>query len=105
MWTVLPVSMGSVYTETACLALLNTPANGDASIILAYQLIAAIENNGANDPHISAVVAAAQTWMTVNGNQLPYGIASSTVAGGEAVNIAALLDNYNEGHGGTASCN
>jgi hypothetical protein len=93
------------YSENDCLNLLGTPSGGNASLILAKQLIAAIENGGTTDPNVSAVVAEAQVWMSANGNTLPYAIKTSTTVGAEAVNLAALLDSYNNGNGGTPHCN
>jgi hypothetical protein len=113
-WTVLPVVMGAnSYDETACLSLLNDPSTGDASVILAKQFIAAVENGGLCDPNASATLAQAQQWFTANGNGLlPYGIAlpvngcasdhSSVPC--QAYWLGQTLDSYNSGLSGTPAC-
>lgn len=113
-WTVLPVVMGTnSYDESACLSLLNDPSVGDASLILAKQYIAAVENGGLCDPNASATMAQAEQWFTDNQNgTLPYGV--SLPMGGcasdhtsvpcQAYWLGQSLDSYNNGLSGTPAC-
>lgn len=113
-WTVLPVIMGTnSYSEAQCLTLLNDPSTGDASVILAKQYIAAVENGGLCDPNASALMAQAEQWFTDNQNgTLPYGTAlpmagcasdhSSVPC--QAYWLGQALDSYNNGLSGTPAC-
>lgn len=113
-WTVLPVVMGSQsYDETACMALLNNPSTGDASVILAKQYIAAVENQGLCDPNASAALAAASAWFTANqSGALPYGVmlpmsgcaSDTTSVPCQAYWLGQSLDSYNTGLRGTPHC-
>ncbi|MEE9618047.1 MAG: hypothetical protein V3T90_13735 [Anaerolineae bacterium] len=64
VWTVDSLILGNeIYTQAELLGLLNEPTMGDASLILAQQLIAARLNvaNGADNSTIAATIAAADT--------------------------------------------
>ena len=101
------LKLGTVtYTEAQLLALLRTPVRGDASLILAYQLIAAKLNvvSGASDAAIGATIAAADQWLKAYGT-LPLNVDSASAAGAEAVRLGGLLDAYNNGLSGTPHCN
>ena len=76
---------------------------GDASVILARQLIAALLNGGLSDPNISATVAQAQLWLSAC-SVIPCGVPSSSPTGAVAIDLAATLDEYCNGHLGTPSC-
>src|SRR5262249_39117711 len=59
-WPVISLTLGSqTYTQAELLALFDTPPRGDASVILAHQLIAAKLNiaNGSNPAPISSTIA------------------------------------------------
>lgn len=97
-----------IYSQVELLNLLGMPTRGDASLILARQLIAAKLNiaNGAGDHAIAAAVAGADRLLSTFAGKLPYGIKTSTVRGQAAVNLANILERYNEGYlaGGPPSC-
>jgi hypothetical protein len=82
---------------------------GDASLILAHQLIAALLNgaSGAGQAPIASVVQQAQAWLSANagGKQLPFGVDSASAAGAQAVSLANQLDAYNNGQSGIPHCN
>jgi hypothetical protein len=82
---------------------------GDASLILAHQLIATLLNaaSGAGQGPIASIVSQAQAWLSANsgGRALPYGVSSSSAAGAQAVLLANQLDAYNNGQLGVPHCN
>src|SRR5579859_4387032 len=69
-WPVTSLTIGGVsYSEQQLLDLFNTAPKGDASIILAHQLIAALLNtaNGAvSSAAVQQAINDAQTWLTAN---------------------------------------
>src|SRR5262249_42946933 len=70
-WPVTSLPLGSqTYTQTELLALLNPPPRGDASLILADQLIAAKLNiaNGSDPAPVSATIADADSLLSQFGN-------------------------------------
>jgi len=95
------LTLGSqIYTQTELLALLNTSPRGDASLILAHQLIAAKLNiaNGSDPAPVSATITDADSLLSQFGNlRLPYNVKSSSAIGQQMVNDANVLDRYNEG--------
>jgi len=107
-WKVQSLQIGSrTYDQSTLLSFLANPPKGDASLILASQLIAALLNGGATDSHISTVVASAQSWMVANddGDGLPFGVMSSSVQGAVAVSLGTQLDAWNNGEKETPHCN
>lgn len=105
-WPVTSLMLGSqTYTQTELLAILNTSPKGDASLILADQLIAAKLNiaNGSDPTPISATISDADTLLAAQPGKLPYHIATSSQTGQLMVNDASTLDNYNNG-GLTPNC-
>jgi hypothetical protein len=107
-WPVDSLVLGGVlYDKEELLALLWAPVRGDASIILANQLIAALLNYGAYDPAISGVVAMAHAWLAANADadgRLPYGTRPGSTAHGIATGLADMLAEYNEGRVGPGHC-
>jgi len=100
-WPVTTLTLGSqTYSQTELLAILNTPVHGDASIILAHQLIAAKLNIAAgSDPTpISSTIAHADSLLSGFSGKLPYNVAPSSNIGQMMVSDASTLDNYNNGH-------
>jgi hypothetical protein len=98
---------GVSYSETQAIALLDTPPGGDASLILAHQLIAAMLNAGAGagtPPSVSAALSQAQAWMSANGSTLPFGVSASSTAGAQATTLSDALDTYNNGGAGVPHC-
>jgi hypothetical protein len=85
------------YNMTQLLAILNTPVHGDASIILAKQLIAAKLNIAAgSDPTpIAGTIATADGLL--DGCVLPCNVKASSPLGMQMTAAAAILDNYNNG--------
>jgi hypothetical protein len=102
-WPVMSLVLGDeTYTQAELLALLESSAVGDSSLILARHLIAALLNGGASDPAISATIAAAHAWLIANADgdgRLPFGIKSSV-----ATALADTLADYNEGTIGPGHC-
>src|SRR5688572_16163818 len=87
------------YTQSELLHLLNTAAKGDASLILAYQLIAARLNvaSGSNPAPVANILADADGFLAAFSGKLPYGVKSSTSSGQKMVTAADVLDRYNNG--------
>jgi hypothetical protein len=97
-WPVQTLTLGTVsYTQAQLLAILNTSVKGDASLILAYQLIAAKLNaaNGSNPCAIQATIAAAD--LLIGGRTIPITptITPNSPEGQEMVSLAATLELYN----------
>jgi RHS repeat-associated protein len=90
---------GHTYSKKELLSLLGAPAKGDASIILATQLIAAKLNvaMGANPQPVSAALARADVLLGAFRSRLPYGTKSNTPVGSEMAAVAAILAQYNAG--------
>ena len=87
------------YTKAELLAILGRATKGDASLILADQLIAAKLNiaNGADGTPVTSTIADADAVLSLFPGKLPYGVKSNTTNGQRMVNDAATLDNYNNG--------
>jgi hypothetical protein len=104
-WPVEHLTIGGVtYDEYELLALLNTPPRGDASLILAHQLITALLNVEHGAPPIDAI-AHALAWMdTYASGGLPAGVDASSHAGRRASYLAERLDDYNNGRTGPGHC-
>jgi len=100
-WPVTSLTLGSqTYTQAELLALFDTPPRGDASLILAHQLIAAKLNiaNGSNPTPVSATITDADSLLSQFGNnRLPYNVRTSSAIGQQMVNDANVLDRYNNG--------
>jgi hypothetical protein len=94
--TTLPLG-GSTISEAAALTILNTPPRGDATIILADQLIAAELNValGNTSTCISSTITAANALLAAH--PVGSGLSTSSTAGATAVSLAATLDAYNNG--------
>jgi hypothetical protein len=93
------------YTKDQLLALLKTPVKGDASLILAYQLIAAKLNilMGSNYLPVESTITHADGLLSPLSGKLPYHVPSSSANGALMTSDAAVLDNYNNG-GLTSEC-
>ena len=100
VWPVMALTLGSqTYTQAALLALFDTPPRGDASLILAHQLIAAKLNiaNGSTSTPISATIRDADRLLRGFTGMLPYHVQPSSATGQAMVNDADVLDSYNSG--------
>ncbi len=110
-WPVSSLVLGSKsYTKAALLTIFGTQPNGDASLILAHQLVAAKLNvaSGASSSPIGGVIAQADAWLASNADtdgRLPFGVHANVAAGQVAVSLSAQLDAYNNGRSGVPHCN
>jgi len=99
-WPVGSAILGNqTYTQPELLALFGTQPRGDASLILADQLIAARLNlaNGANPTPISSTIADADSLLSGFTGQLPYHVRPSSATGPPMVDDATVLERYNNG--------
>lgn len=106
-WPVSSLTLGSQsYTKAELITILKTPTRGDASIILAKQLIAAKLNvaNGADPTPISATIAHADALFSSFAGKLPYGVDPRSTTGNAMTADGETLDDYNNGTQ-TPGCN
>ena len=100
-WPVDSLTLGSqTYTKTELLTILTTATRGDASLILAHQLIAAKLNiaNGSGEPApVSSTITHADSVLSGFSGKLPYHVKPSSPNGQAMVTDATTLDNYNNG--------
>ncbi len=98
VWPVTSLTLGSqTYTQAELLTILRTPVSGDASLILAHQLIAAklnIANNACGTP-VAATIASADSVLSGFAGKLPYSVAPSSSTGQTMVGLADTLDSFN----------
>jgi len=87
------------YTQAELLTILNTPSTGDASLILAKQLIAAKLNiaAGADPTPISSTITDADSLLSMFSGKLPYHVPPPSIIGQMMVNDGNILDSYNSG--------
>jgi hypothetical protein len=99
-WPVTSLTLGGqTYTKAELLRILRTRAGGDASLILAYQLIAAKLNiaNGANGTPVTSTITDADAVLSLYSGKLPYRVRPNSTNGHRMVSDAAVLNNYNNG--------
>jgi hypothetical protein len=100
-WPVDSLTLGSqTYTKTELLTILRTATKGDASLILAHQLIAAKLNiaNGSGEPApVPSTITDADSVLSGFSGKLPYNVKPSSPNGQAMVTDATTLDNYNNG--------
>ncbi|MBV9792040.1 MAG: hypothetical protein JOZ51_27895, partial [Chloroflexi bacterium] len=102
-WPANSLTLGGVtYTKAQLLNILNTPPRGDATYIVAHQLIAVKLNiaSGADPSAIAATVTAADNWLRAN----PLGSNPSGSARDQGVALGQKLDDYNNGVIGPGHC-
>jgi len=102
-WPVDEISIGNItYTKEEALDILKTPTEGDATYILAYQLIAAKLNvaNGADVDEIELTIKEADAWLSTH----PLGSDPSDPDREQGIALAETLDNYNNGLLGPSHC-
>ena len=100
-WPVDSLTLGQQsYSQQELLDILKTPTGGDASMILAHQLIAAKLNlaAGVDGSSISSVVSQADSILGGFQGRLPYAVSPSTSTGQAAVNASQALDAFNNGN-------
>ncbi len=98
LWAVNSLKLGSVnYTKQQLISILNSPSRGDASVILAKQLIAALLNlaNGSNPAPICSTIADANG--ALGGCTVPCNIGPKSPTGQAMISDANMLDMYNSG--------
>jgi hypothetical protein len=97
-WPAAGLSLGSqAYTQEELLALLNLPSGGDASLILAHQLIAARLSilAGADSAPVMDTLAQADAALAAFDGRLPLAVDPASDAGQGMVAAATMLDSYN----------
>ena len=98
-WPVTSLPLGTQsYTQAELLAILDSPGGGDASVILATQLIAAKLNvaNYSNPAPVAAAIAAADAQLGAFAGKLPYDVKPGSAAGIPMMQTKTVLENYNE---------
>lgn len=85
------------YAQDELLDLLRRPVKGDASLILAKQLIAAKLNvaNGSDPGSVAATIADADALLAALDGKLPYRVRPRSSLGENMTALAAILDDYN----------
>jgi hypothetical protein len=100
VWPVSSLILGSqTYSKAELLQILGNPGGGDASQILAVQLIAAKLNiaHGSDPAPISATIAAADRLLAGFSGKLPYKVKTSSTTGQSMTQSGATLGSYNTG--------
>jgi hypothetical protein len=95
-WPVSSLYLGTTkYEKAALIEIFNTPPTGNAQIILAHQLIAALLNQakGADTSSITAVLSGAKTLFT----NYRYGTGFPDSQRDTAIGYANTLDKFNNG--------
>ncbi len=99
----LPMLLGTTsYTQAQLITILKTAVGAgtkaDASVILAYQLIAAklnVANGAASSPDVLNAIAAADA--AIGGNAIPMKVKTNMALGKTMTSLATLLEPYNKG--------
>ena len=100
VWPVESLVLGAeTYAKAGLRTILRTPPKGDASLILAHQLIAAKLNvaNGSDSAPIEKSIADSDRLLAGFPGRLPYGVKASSRVGQEMTALASELDRYNNG--------
>ncbi|GAB4338152.1 MAG: hypothetical protein Kow0099_12010 [Candidatus Abyssubacteria bacterium] len=99
-WPVDSLTLGCQnYSKGELLILLKIPPRGDASVILAKQLIAAKLNieNGSDPAPVSHLIESADNLLCRFPGRLPYHVRTNTYQGRRMLKLAVILDAYNNG--------
>lgn len=99
-WSVISLELGTqTSSKTELVTLLGKPSQGDASVILAHQLIAAKLNvaTGVDEKPISATIMDSDQRLSAFSGKLPYKVKPSTTAGKALVKAADKLEGFNDG--------
>jgi len=103
VWPLQTVAIGGVtYTQEQALAILKISPDGDATFLLAQQLIAARLNiaAGANPGAVANALQQADEWLVAN----PLGSDPGKPARNFGIRLAGQLDRYNNGEIGPGAC-
>jgi len=98
LWPVRTLTLGSQsYSGAELLRILSSPVKGDASILLARQLIAAKLNiaGGSSSPEVAADVASADGLLAAYSGRLPYNVRTASGPGRAMVRLAGSLASRN----------
>ncbi len=99
-WPVTQLMLGSqTYTQVELIILLNTPPAGDASLILAQQLIAAKLNTakGLDSSIVAGVITQGDAVLAGFTGRLPFNVPPTDTIGQTLVNLSTILVSYNAG--------
>jgi hypothetical protein len=93
---------GVVYLDAEAIAILGTPPGGDATYILAHQLIAATVNGlaGADASAVMGAMQEANAWL----EEYPLGTDPQNPARGWGLELSVALVDFNEGRVGPGLC-
>jgi len=97
-WPVPSLTLGSQsYSKPELLALLQQPTRGDASLILAYQLIAAQLNiaNSSDPTPVADAIRNADNLLGSFSGKLPYNVGTNSAPGRAMTQNASVLESYN----------
>jgi hypothetical protein len=103
-WPVTTLTIGGeTYNQAELLQILTTPPRGDATYLLARQLIAAKLNiaNGSDPTDIAQVIADADAWLMEH----PLGSDPRNPERREGIRLMSQLARYNGGGSGPGPCN
>jgi hypothetical protein len=99
-WPVKTLVLGDQgYQQAELLALLKNAPAGDASLILARQLISAnlnIANGSDATAQVTDAMSSANNWLYLSG-KLPSNIKPTSTPGQALLNAAAVLEQFNNG--------
>lgn len=99
-WPVTSLTIGGqTYSQTQLLTVLNIPPRGNATLILADQLIACLLNiaNGCAAAPVATIVADAQARLSGINLLAALQVKSSSSAGQKMIHDAEVLESYNSG--------
>ena len=99
-WPITSLQLGGqTYSATQLGQILRNPGGGDASNILAVQLIAAKLNiaNGSDRSPVASVMMAADNLLAGYTGLLPYSVRPSSTAGQYMIQRSTTLNTYNNG--------
>jgi hypothetical protein len=99
-WPVSSLSLGGqIYNATQLQQILTNPGGGDASNILAVELIAAKLNiaNGSDRSPVASVITAGDNLLAGYTGLLPYSVNPSSTAGQYMIQRSTTLSAYNNG--------
>ena len=94
-----PANSAHTYIKSKLLTLLHASSHGDASLILAHQLIAARLNvaSGSNPAPVAAALTYADSLLGAFPGKLPYRVKTYSHTGKAMVATASVLERYNTG--------